>query len=273
MGVPKSWVATDKLEADDLNGNFEYLNTNKIDLNAGETIAGATLPVAIYQNTSDNELYACDGNDLTKLQFLAFAISNSTDGNPIIIQTSGIVKGFTGLVEGSKYYVQDDKTIGLAKGTYPIYVGRAISETELLIEKNHPTKTIASDSLQNSNDTEKTTTQTSYTKLKETLVNGYFKQIRVKFDLNTTSGGFTAFGRVYKNGVEIGTEQTNNSNPGVYATKSEDITINAVPNDLIQIYVKGSTGETAKVKNFRIYFDLAIDLLPSNNESYTNQDP
>jgi len=103
--------------------------------NAGETINGATLPVACYQNTTDNEFYACDGNDTAKMRFIGFAISNGTDGNSIDIQFNDIVNGFTGLTEGSLYYVQDDKTIGITPGTHKILVGRAISETELFILK------------------------------------------------------------------------------------------------------------------------------------------
>lgn len=101
---------------------------------AGETIAGATLPVAVYQDTSDNEFYACDGNDTAKLVFSGFGVTDGTDGNDIDIQFSGIVPGFTGLAEGVKYYVQDDSTIGATVGTYEVLVGKAISETELLIE-------------------------------------------------------------------------------------------------------------------------------------------
>jgi len=113
-----------------------WLNTNIVpykSLTAGETIAGATLPVAVFQLASDNEIYACDGNDTDKLNFLGFAITDGTDTNTITVQMSGIVSGFTGLTEGVKYYVQDDKTLGTSIGTYELLVGIAISETELLI--------------------------------------------------------------------------------------------------------------------------------------------
>lgn len=103
---------------------------------AGATINGATLPVPVYQNKTDNEFYACDANDTSAMKFLGFAISNGTDGNSIDIQFSGIVTGFTGLSEGEKYYVQDTAgTIGSTVGTNEILVGIAISETELLIQK------------------------------------------------------------------------------------------------------------------------------------------
>jgi len=107
-------------------------------LTAGETISGDTLAVPVYQDTSDNKVYACDGNDLTKLKFLGFAITDADDTEDIKVQTNGIVGGFSGLSEGVYYYVQDTAgTIGTAKGTYECLVGIAISETELLILKNN----------------------------------------------------------------------------------------------------------------------------------------
>lgn len=103
---------------------------------AGATINGATLPVPVYQNTSDNEYYACDGNDLAALKFQGFAISNATDGVAMNIQTGGIVSGFTGLDEGVSYWLSDTVgTIQNTPGTYPVLVGVAISTTELLIQK------------------------------------------------------------------------------------------------------------------------------------------
>lgn len=108
----------------------------KKSVTAGATIAGATLPVPVYQNKTDNEFYACDANDTDKLKFLGFAVTSGTDGSTFNVQFTGIVSGFTGLAEGEKYYVQDAVgTIGTSPGTYEVLVGVAISETELLIQK------------------------------------------------------------------------------------------------------------------------------------------
>jgi len=63
-------------------------------INAGETINGATLPVAVCQRRSDGEVYACDGDDITLVDFLGFAITDSTDGNPITVQTNGVIGVF-----------------------------------------------------------------------------------------------------------------------------------------------------------------------------------
>lgn len=105
-------------------------------LNAGATINGATLPVPVYQDKTDNEVYACDGNDTTKLKFVGFATSNGTDANPIDVQFVGVVGGFSGLNEGEKYYLSDTAgAISDSPGTYEVLVGIAISPTELLIQK------------------------------------------------------------------------------------------------------------------------------------------
>jgi hypothetical protein len=121
-----------KMEADGRLSTF--FTRNGAVLNCGETINGATTPVPVYQDKTDNELYACDANDLTKLKFIGFVVSNGTNGNPATFQAHGIVSGFTGLAEGEKYYVQDAVgTISTSPGTYEVLVGVAISETQLLI--------------------------------------------------------------------------------------------------------------------------------------------
>ena len=123
-----------KLEADGRLGVFFTRNGAIVD--AGETINGATSPVPIYISKADGEAYACDANDTNKYKFASFAISNSTDGNPIKVQGSGVVSGFSGLSTGEKYYVQDTAgTIGTTPGTMEILVGVAISSTQLLIQK------------------------------------------------------------------------------------------------------------------------------------------
>lgn len=101
---------------------------------AGGTINGATLPVPVYLDSSTNKVLACDANDTTKLDFLGFAVSNSTDTNPINVAVSGVVGGFTGLTLGADYYVSDTVgTISTTPGTYQVITGKAIKTTEVLI--------------------------------------------------------------------------------------------------------------------------------------------
>lgn len=123
-----------KLESDGKLAGF-FTKNGQV-LTAGATINGDTLPVPVYQNKTDNEVYACDANDTAALRFIGFAISNGTNGNPITVQASGVVGGFSGLDEGEKYYVTDTAgTISKTPGTYEVLVGIAISQTELVIMK------------------------------------------------------------------------------------------------------------------------------------------
>jgi hypothetical protein len=134
----ENYIAGDNIISTEENQRSKNANDGggfRDSLNGGETISGATTPQACYIDETDGELYACDGNDIDKIRFDGFVISDTTDGNPAEFQGSGIVRGFSGLTIGSKYYLQDDGTIGTSIGTYEVLVGIATSETELLIEK------------------------------------------------------------------------------------------------------------------------------------------
>ena len=113
----------------------------------------------------------------------------------------------------------------------------------------------ASDILRQSADTERSEAGNVYV-LKKQIRIRMAGTIRVKFDLrNASDTANLVAGRIYKNGVAFGTEQTSGSS--VYATFSEDIVVEI--NDLIQLYLKGNTGGvgyTAFGKNFRFYYDL-----------------
>jgi len=106
---------------------------------AGATITGSSTPVPVYQDSSDGEWYNAEADNLTKLGFAAFAITDGTDGNDFQLQYDGVVSGFSGLTQGELYYLQDDGSIGTETGTYVVPVGRAISATELVIQTNPKT--------------------------------------------------------------------------------------------------------------------------------------
>jgi hypothetical protein len=105
--------------------------------------------------------------------------------------------------------------------------------------------------------TERTTTSTSYTKLKEIKVNkaGTYK-------ISFTMLGSIANGQIYKNGSAFGTERS--AGNASYQTFIETLTLSA--NDNVQIYVKTSNGtQTAYVKDF--FIDAV--LVPANAGSIT----
>ena len=226
-------------------------------LTAGETINGATLPVAVFQDISDNEFYACDGNDTSKLTFTGFAISNGTDGNDLVIQFTNVVGGFTGLSEGARYYVQDDKTIGISPGTYSILVGIAVSQTEIQILKEPATEVFASDNLRDSANTpDGVVPPTAYTKVKEILFNEVDGEIRVSFQMDT-QGSSNSRGKIYINGIAVGTEQSEGT-PG-YQTYVEDFSVEQ--GDLIQLYILAQTF-SCLFRNFQLKYDKLLTPLP-----------
>jgi hypothetical protein len=121
----------------------------------------------------------------------------------------------------------------------------------------HKTRIVtASDTLQQSADTEQDGAGiTSFTLVKEIQV--YLSgNYRIKFDLKRGTddiGPPVAHGRIYKNGVALGTDQTNSTN--TYQTFSEDLDFDA--DDKIQLYYYSSDGGSANrqaiTRNFRLY--------------------
>ena len=107
---------------------------------------------------------------------------------------------------------------------------------------------VAGDILVAHADTERTSADAAYTKYKEITVTGS-GTLRVKFDLKN-DGSNTCYGRVYRDGVAVGTEQLDNT--GAYVTKSEDIA-GWTSGDKIQLYLKKGTSTQSNAKNFRLY--------------------
>lgn len=106
--------------------------------------------------------------------------------------------------------------------------------------------------------TERTTTASTYTKLKEINITkaGTYK---ISFDLK--GDGTTGYARIYVNGVAVGTEQSKSDT--TYSTYSQNITLSA--NDNVQLYAKGSGVNTVYIRNLNID---AI-LVPSNPGTVT----
>lgn len=222
---------------------------NILDLDYGETINGATLPVPVYVDTTDGEVYKCDADASGKLKFFGFAITNSTDGNSGKVQVSANVGGFSGLTKNALYYVSDTAgLISTTPGTITIPVGLAISATEIRVIDKSFGALSAGDNLIGSATTERTSTSDAYEKVKEIECtdNGTY---RVKFTIRTDNGSDAVYGRIYKNGVAIGTERNTNSTS--YVEYSQDIAFSE--GDLIQLYIHRSGASSALSNALNIY--------------------
>ncbi len=101
-------------------------------------------------------------------------------------------------------------------------------------------------------DTERTAADESYT-VKKRMYVCMAGTYRVKFDLASAQVGspYTVYGKVYKNAVAHGTERS--TALATFTTFSEDLVFAA--GDAIEVFchVDVGSGESYKVKNFRIY--------------------
>ncbi len=115
----------------------------------------------------------------------------------------------------------------------------------------------ASDNARVTNATERTTKALVYAKVKEILIKAHIAEARVLFSLNNSAG--TAYGRIYKNDVALGTEQSNDTTE--YVAKTEDLGP-FIPGDLLQVYAKITEEDpaaTASVKDFKLAYDVVVD--------------
>lgn len=112
---------------------------------------------------------------------------------------------------------------------------------------------VIGDNLIGSNDTAKSTTNTSYTLLKafSIIQDGNY---RIKFNLKALVG-VTVYAKIYKNSVTIGTQRSTSSTS--YVNFSEDINSWA-KGDQCELRVYTSNGaDPASVSNFRLYVGVA----------------
>lgn len=125
-----TWSSGDALTSARLNKTgFNYLTPTI----AGETISGATTPVAVCFDEITGYVHPCDANNFARLTFRGFAVTTASASAAIEVQTAGVVTGLSGLTSGSLYYVNDSAALSTTPGTHKILVGRAMSTTSILI--------------------------------------------------------------------------------------------------------------------------------------------
>ena len=261
------WNAGDEITAAKLN-----LDSVIKDFTYGETIA---VNDALYLKASDGKAYKTSAsyNDERIYNFIGFAKESGALNDVKKVQISGKVEGFSGLTIGSNYYLSE--TAGaiilipaLPTSNIRFFIGKALSSTELLMTKNPGRRIIEpSNHLQHSNNASKSTTSSTYVKLKEIKVNvDYLEKIRIYFEIYSLANQTTT-GIIYKNGSAIGTEKIRDSVETGWAGFNDDVGP-FQKNDLIQIYVK--TSQSGSVQNFRLVY---TEISYHSAIDYTNQDP
>lgn len=116
----------------------------------------------------------------------------------------------------------------------------------------------AGDTLLKSDDAIVNTTSISYVVKKSiTVPAGYTRdnEFRIKFSIRCDTSGYNVMGKIYVNGLAVGTQRTTTSNS--YVEFSEDIT-DIQSGDNVELYLSvANAGRTCYAQNFRIYGDLA----------------
>ena len=234
-------------------------STFKNEYTAGEAIDASSTPLAVYLKASDTKVYKANaGNAEDVANFLGFVAdgqSVSADASVNVIY-KGIVPGLTGLTSTAYYYMTDtDGVISQTPGTNIRACGWADSTTDLILDKTL-VSSFVSDSLKVSADTERTEGD-SYTKVKEITIvkTGTY---RIKWDMKSSFDVVPdVYSRVYKNGTGFGAAVHNHSTS--YGTHSQDLVF--AKGDLCQLYIQGNNNgsRTCYIRNFRLYFDYAID--------------
>lgn len=130
-----------------------------------------------------------------------------------------------------------------------------ITDGRIIRPLNHIYTTTASDDLRESDDTEDTFTDATFVKQKElvTVPKGIFNgALRLKFSLKRSGDAATVHGRIYRNGVAVGTDQTRTVDS--YEIFSEDIT-GWYEDDTIELWCYRDTAGTATgyCDDFRAY--------------------
>lgn len=140
-----------------------------------------------------------------------------------------------------------------------------LSQVQTYIDSTPTVVKVASANIRNSNDANDTSTSATYVKVKTiNLDYGLLGVQRFLFDIDTDDVLATVYGKIYRNGVALGTEQSTASLTPV--TKSEDITQDWNWGDACELWVHSDGVATVTVSNFRIAYDnVSVDAVPSFN--------
>jgi hypothetical protein len=112
---------------------------------------------------------------------------------------------------------------------------------------------ILSDTVIASNDALKAIGWVSYALTKSIqIVNEVYSTVSLRFKFDLASGAGTTYGKIYRNGVAIGTEK---SKAGAMATQTDDITLtDASADDVFELWTYNDNSN-GSCQNFRICGD------------------
>lgn len=167
----------------------------------------------------------------------------------------------TNTFTGSSEFASTTFNASTTWGILPEYTSDPIGDNEA-VRKSYVDSMFAvtaGDILVASADTDNSHTETDYTITKEMNIGRYSGTLRIKFAIRIDAASSTYYGRIYRNGVAVGTERSGIETAA--QTYSEDIA-GWSAGDLLQLYQKRSGGgDTVHVTNFRMYVNTPLDII------------
>lgn len=197
---------------------------------------------------------------LTRLEIEPFSYPLGGNSKKILDSEVGNILSNVQQLRGGqeRYNVGTGFFLGNEAGAYKLSLGNPSGSrvtwdgTTLTIIGSLVLGYTAGDYLLASSDAEVSTVSTSYVKVKEIFVGSNSGTFRILFDLAIEASAFDSIGRIYRNGVAVGTERTTSADNPTFDSYTEDIS-GWVAGDLLQLYLKSSGGgKTAYAKNFRM---------------------
>jgi len=256
----KTFTSGEELKAVDLNKNFREALDDYRDFTYGETIA---VNNALYLKAADGKVYKTSASfdDERIHNFVGFAKEAGVLNDVKKVQIGGKVLGFTGLTVGSDYFLSNTAgAISTTPGTFKFRVGISVLTTELVLfpssaqkDLHKLTDFVAGNYFICADDREDSHTSSTYTKVAEFKI-GRGGTLRIYFELKLSVEVANVYGRIYRNGVGVGTERiTTNTD---YVSFTEDIGGWSI-GDLVQLYTRITATTTSVVwsRNFRLFCD------------------
>lgn len=227
--------------------------------------------VRLYQLGYRIENLTVDSVD-GKVKYLTYNPAAGAAPSPASSIVSETTFGQTSVVGTSTNYARQDHSHGTPSDAALEHVsnknapgGYAGLDSNKTIA--HLIPKVASNNIRNSHDAEiiqSTPGYPTYIKFKTiTLTKGLRGTARFLFDIHAETSG-TVRGQIYRNGVALGSIQTETSYS--YVTKSQDITQEWVAGNTCELWCNGAFSR-AFARNFRIAYDDAPNVVESSNST------
>jgi hypothetical protein len=227
----------------------------------GDLYTGTTNPTAATRLNYNGQFYAttlfaADSSNVTEINpgLITMKDSGSTTRTLIDPRYTSPGIGYAYLFDTNTTISSDKLALFSIAGTEKMYVDSyGLAVTGNLTANKFIQRYAIGESALVSHDAETSTGSTSYVKLKTITLGSYVlvgRTMRIKFDIhNSSTGPPYAYGRIYRNGVAVGTERSTPSS--TYVTFSEDV-LGWSAGDTVELWVKAASTYTAYVRNFRI---------------------